>query len=147
MSSSPDLPHKIPARMIRKSEQESDDEVLDDSHEKSNLFGVHFVMWFEVGIEGKDPMDREEEDWGGTIQFGFKDKKFSQEMEDYFLPFEDRCSQSHTCAGISQVRDKLLKPPDYEPGDIVALVEKYGDAHISDSGWRAVDPEEWYSDR
>ena len=74
MSSSPDLPHKIPAR----SEKESDDEVLDDSHEKSNLFGVNFMMWFEVGIEGKDPMDHEEEDWGGTIQFGFKDKKFSQ---------------------------------------------------------------------
>jgi hypothetical protein len=43
------------------------------------------MMWFEVGIEGKDPMDHKEEEWGGTIQFGFKDKKFSQEVEDYFL--------------------------------------------------------------
>ena len=36
---------------------------------------------------GKDPMDQEEEDWGGTIGFGFKDKKFSQDIEDYFFPF------------------------------------------------------------
>ena len=149
MSSSPDLPHKIPARMIRKSEQESDDEVLDDSHEKSNLFGVHFVMWFEVGIEGKDPMDHEEEDWGGTIQFGFKDKKFSQEMEDYFLPFEDNCTLSHSCAGrvmgvLAHVRDNVVKAPVHDPRNIVDLVERYGDAHISDCGWRVVDREEWY---
>ena len=35
----------------------------------TNLFGINYVMWFEVGIEGKDPMDQEEEDWGGTIEF------------------------------------------------------------------------------
>jgi hypothetical protein len=42
------------------------------------------LVWFEVGIglEGKDPMDQEEEDWGGTIEFCFSDKKFSQEIEN-----------------------------------------------------------------
>jgi hypothetical protein len=59
--------------------------------------------------------------------------------------------QSHTCAvrvmGIqAHVRDKVIKPPDYDPRDIVALVEKYGDAYISDFDWRIVDPEEWYAD-
>ena len=44
------------------------------------------------------------------------------------------------------LKHPLLKPPDYDPRDIVALVEKYGDAHISDSGWRPIDPEEWFSD-
>ena len=73
------------------------------------------------------------------------------DMEDYFLLFEDKCSQLHTCAGRimgiqSYFRDKVLKPPSYDPRDIVALVEKYGDAHISDSGWRAVDQEEWYAE-
>ena len=116
-----------------------------------DLFGVNFLVWFEVGIEGKDPMDKEEEDWGGKIEFGYHGKSFSTDMEDYFLLFEDKCSQSHMCAGRimgiqSHVRDKVLRPPDYDPRDIVALVEKYGDAHISDSGWRAVDQEEWYAE-
>ena len=65
--------------------------------------------------------------------------------------FEDKCSQLHNCAarvmGIqSHARESVIKPPSYDPRDIVALVEKYGDAHISDSGWRAVDPEECYAD-
>ena len=106
-------------------------------------------MWFEVGIEGKDPMDQEEEDWGGTIQFGFMDKKFPQEVEDYFLPFEDNCTMSHSCAGrvmgvLAHVRDKVVKAPEHDPRDIVELVERYGDAHISDCGWREVDRDEWY---
>ena len=63
MSSSPDLHHKLPASMRPRTDQESDDEDSDDSREKTNLFGLHFVMWFEVGIEGKDPMDQGEEDW------------------------------------------------------------------------------------
>ena len=56
----------------------------DESCKKTILFGVNYVMWFEVGIQGKDPMDQEE-DWGGTIQFGFMDKKFPQKVEDYFF--------------------------------------------------------------
>ena len=83
MSSSPDLPHKLPARMRSSHDQDSDSENSDDSHGgKTNLFGLNFVMWFEVGIEGKDPMDQDEEDWGGKIEFGFSDK---QEIDDYFF--------------------------------------------------------------
>ena len=76
---------------------------------------------------------------------------YCTDIEDFFLLFEDKCSQTHTCAGRimgiqSHVRDKVLKPPGYDPRDIVALVERYGDAHISGSGWRPVDPEEWIAD-
>ena len=107
------------------------------------------MMWFEVGIEGKDPMDQEEEDWGGTIEFGFQDKKFCKEVEDYFLPFEDKCTLLHSCAGrvmgvLAHVRDQVVKAPVHDPRDIVDLVERYGDAHISDCGWREVDREDWY---
>ena len=107
-------------------------------------------MRFEVGIEGKDPMDQNEEDWGGKIEFGFHQKTFPIDLEDYFLLFEEECSQIHPCAGrvmgiLSHARESVIQPPSYDPRDIVALVEKYGDAHVSDSGWRAVDPEEWYS--
>ena len=36
MSSSPDLPHKLPARMRIRPDQDSDDEDLDDSRDKNN---------------------------------------------------------------------------------------------------------------
>jgi hypothetical protein len=49
------------------------------------LFGLIYVMWFEVGIKGKDPMDQEEEDWGGRVEFGFSDTIFSKKIEDYCL--------------------------------------------------------------
>jgi hypothetical protein len=147
---SPVLHHKTPVRSSKDDDSEDSDEE-DECRDQTNLFGVNFIMWFEVGIEGKDPMDQEEEDWGGRVEFGYQEKGFPTEMEDYFLLFEDKCSQSHTCAGRimgiqSYFRDKVLKPPSYDPRDIVALVEKYGDAHISDSGWRAVDQEEWYAE-
>jgi hypothetical protein len=44
------------------------------------------------------------------------------------------------------VRDKVLKLPNYDTRNIVDLIDKYGDAHISDTGWREVDNEEWYGD-
>ena len=44
----------------------------------------------------------------------------------------------------SNFREKVLKPPDYDPRNIVDLIDKYGDAHINDSGWREVDSEEWF---
>ena len=132
-------------------DQDSDSENSVESHEKSNMFGMNFVMWFEVGIEGKDPMDHDEEDWGGKIEFGFSDKHFPQSIDDYFLPFEDECSLSHSCAGrvmgvLEHVRNKVIKPPEYDQRNIVELIERYGDAHISDLGWREVDREEWYLD-
>ena len=87
-----------------------------------------FFKWFELGIEGKDPMDQDEEDWGGKIEFGFYEKTFPTDLEDYFLLFENKCSQIHTCAGRvmgiqSHVRERVIKPPSYDPRDIVALVE------------------------
>ena len=112
---------------------------------KNNLFGENFMMWFEIGIEGKDPMDQEEDDWGGKIEFGFKDKNFCKDIEDYFVLFEDECSlMTHTYAGrvarvLDHVRDKVIGPPDYDLRNIVDLLDKYGDGHISDSGWREVD--------
>ena len=39
-----------------------------------------------------------------------------------------------------------FQPPDYDDRNIVHLVERYGDAHILDSGWREVDSEEWFDD-
>ena len=38
------------------------------------------------------------------------------------------------------------KAPEFDPRNIVDLVERYGDAHINDCGWREVDSEEWYID-
>lgn len=82
-------------------------------------------------------MDQEEDDWGGKIEFGC-------------LLFEDECTQAHACAGrlmgvLSHIREKVIGAPNYDPRDIVGLVDKYRDAHISDdSGWRKVDSEEWF---
>ena len=45
---------------------------------------------------------------------------------------------------LEDVREKVIMAPDYDPRNIVDLVERYGDAHISDCGWREVDREEWY---
>ena len=59
-SCSPELPHKLPARSWQKgniSDEESD-ELMEGVH--TNMFGVNFVMWFDVSIEGKSAMDREE---------------------------------------------------------------------------------------
>ena len=68
-------------------------------------------MWFEVGIEGKDPMDKDEDDWGGRLEFGFSEKNFSEEVEDYFLMFEDQCTQqSHNCGGRVRCFSRLPYP-------------------------------------
>ena len=90
---SPVLQHKIPVKSSNddESDDNSDDtDEKDECREKTNLFGVNFLMSFEVGIEGKDPMDQDEEDWGGKIEFGFHQKTFPTDMEDYFLLFEDK---------------------------------------------------------
>ena len=143
LSSSPDLHHKLPLR----SSQESEDN--EEGRVNTNMFGINFVMWFEIGIEGKCPMDEEEDDWGGKLEFGFSENNFPKEIEDYFLLFEDKCSQSHICAGrvmgvLSHFRKHVIEPPSYDPRNIVDLLDKYRDAHIS--GWREVDPEEWVAD-
>ena len=149
--SSPELPHKLPVRSMQEGDisDEGSDEVRDGVH--TNKFGVNFLMWFDLSIEGKSAMDPEEEDWGGRLEFGFNEKSFPKEIEDYFLLMEDECStHSHNCGGrvkgvVFNMRDSVLKPPSYNPRNVVEvdLIEKHGDAHILDSGWREVDMEEW----
>ena len=138
----------------RGDDEVSGDEVNGDAKDnndiKTNMFGVHFVMWFDVSIEGKDSMNPEEDDWGGRIEFGYSKKGFSVELQDYFIMFEDECSTlTHNCAGrirgvLFDMKDKALKPPDFDSRSIIDLIEKYEDAHILDCGWREVDPEEWF---
>ena len=158
ISSSPDLYHKLPIRSNHQdsevSEALKDNEDSEGSEEdsvKSNLFEVKYIMWFEIGMEGKDPMDKDKEDWGGNIEFWLQQQEFSKNLEDYFILFEDECTKSHACAGrvmgvLSGMMEKVIGPPSFDPRNIVDLVDKYGDAHISDSGWREVDPEEWYEE-
>jgi hypothetical protein len=40
---------------------------------------------------------------------------------------------------ISHLREIMIKPPSYDPRNIMDLLDKYRDAQISDSGWREVD--------
>ena len=151
LASSPDLHHKVPAGTRQQIEQDESSEGGDRRGEgvHTNMFGVNYVMWFDVSIEGKSSMDPEEQDWGGKVEFGFSDKTFPKDFEDYFLMFEDDCTtQSHTCAGrimgvLFDMRDKVLQPPSYDLRNVVDLIDKYRDAHIMDSGWREVDTEEW----
>ena len=151
LASSPDLHHKVPAGTRQQIEQDESSVGGDRRGEGvyTNMFGVNYVMWFDVSIEGKSSMDPEEQDWGGRVEFGFSDKTFPKDFEDYFLMFEDDCTtQSHTCAGrimgvLFDMRDEVLQPPSYDLRNVVDLIDRYRDAHIMDSGWREVDTEEW----
>ena len=92
-------------------------------------------MWFEVGIEGKDSMDQDEEDWGGKVEFGFTDKEFPQEVEDYFVQFEDKCTLPHCCTVrvmgvLEHVMENVIKAPEFDPRNIVDLEERYVDAAL-----------------
>ena len=62
----------------------------EDVLKKTYLHGVNYLLWFEVGIEDKDPMDPDEEDWGGKVEFGFSDKHFEKNSEDYFILLEEK---------------------------------------------------------
>ena len=114
ISTSPDLHHKQ-SKGPRQTQAVSAED--DGGQVHTNMFGVNYVMWFDVSIEGKDPMDPAEQDWGGRVEFGFADESFPKDVEDYFLLFEDECTtQSHSCAGrvmgvLFDMRDKVLKPP------------------------------------
>ena len=108
----------------------------EDVLKKTYLHGVNYLLWFEGGIEDKDPMD--EEDWGGKVEFGFSDKHFEKNSEDYFILLEEKSTILHNCAGRvsglqAHARDKVLDPPDYDQRDIVKLIEKYSDALLSDT--------------
>ena len=121
----------------------------DDIGLRTNMYVVNYVVWFDVSIEGRNEMDPDEDDWGGKVEFGFKKKDFSVEIDDYFVKFEDEClTQTHNCFGrvrgvLFAMKNLALQPPSYDTRNIIELVEKYGDGHILDSGWREVDPEEW----
>ena len=64
---------------------------------------------------------------------------------------EDECStHSHNCVGrvtsvVFNMRHSVLKPPSYDPRNIVDLLDKYRDAHIIGRWWREVDHEEWFA--
>ena len=145
LASSPsELPHKVPGSGSRKGEDSSVNMVGDHS----NLFGINFIMWFDVSIEKRST---DEEDWGGRINFGFDDNKFPKDLEDFFLMMEDECSSQscHSCVGrvmgvLCGMRDKVVKPPSYDPRKIDDMLDKYRDGHILDMGWREVDEEEWF---
>ena len=119
LDSSPELPHKLPTRPRQEGNisDEGSDEVMD---------GVHTNLIYS--IEGKSSMDREEEDWGGRLEFGFNDNLFPKETQDYFLLIEDECStHSHNCGGsvpgvVFNMRDSVLKPPSYNPRNVVDLI-------------------------
>ena len=85
---------------------------------------------------------------GDRIEFGFSENNFSNQVEDYFLLFEDECSLLHHCVGrVKGVRldmlGLLLPPPSWDDRDIADNLAKVGDGCISDTGWREVDIEEW----
>jgi hypothetical protein len=49
----------------------------------------------------------------------YSENVFPNDVEDYFLMFEDQCTQSHACAGkvrgvLSHIRKKLIDPPSYD---------------------------------
>ena len=139
-----ELPHKVPGSGSRKGEDSSVNMVGDHSE----LFGINFIMWFDVSIEKRST---DEEDWGGRINFGFDDNKFPKDLEDFFLMMEEECSSQscHSCVGrvmgvLCGMRDKVVKPPSYDPRKIDDMLDKYRDGHILDMGWREVDEEEWF---
>ena len=55
--------------------EDTGDSCGEDNLEHYSFYGAKFNMWFEIGIEGKDPMDKDEEDWRGKLEFGFSEKK------------------------------------------------------------------------
>ena len=148
LASSPELAHKVP-RSFSSNEQDNAGK-MDDDGTHTNLFGLNYIMWFDLSIEGRTT---EDEDWGGRINFGYSDNKFDKELEEYFLMFEDECSSQscHSCVGrvmgvLFDKRDNIVSPPSYDPRSVPDLLDKYRDAHILDMGWREVDSEEWFAD-
>ena len=75
--------------------------------------------------------------------------QFLKILRIFLLLKDEGSTHSHNCGKIVSVvfnlRDSVLKPPSYDPRNIVDLLDKYGDAHIIDSGWREVDHEEWFA--
>ena len=114
---------------------------------RTNLHGIKWLLWFDISIEGKDLMNPELEDRGGRIKFGFKEKEFSKDIDDFFLQFEDECSLPHKCFGRIKSVSFEMRNLEVEPDDamnIIGLIEKYSDGHVIDSGCRVVGEKEWF---
>eukprot|EP00092_Neocalanus_flemingeri_P048884 GFUD01055985.1.p1 GENE.GFUD01055985.1~~GFUD01055985.1.p1 ORF type:complete len:219 (+),score=63.25 GFUD01055985.1:129-785(+) len=81
------------------------------------------------------------EEGGGRLEFGFGGKKFPTKVSDYFSLLEEKCSVTHSCSGrVKGVRQELLEavitPASGVERDIADLLNKCGDGHISDWGWK-----------
>ena len=77
-----------------------------------------------------------EKDWS------FKDKDFPKTSDDYFQKFEKMGTfQSHKCSG--RVMLGMRERVNYDSRCLIDLIDKFGDAHILDCGWREADPGEW----
>jgi len=106
----------------------------------TDVSGVKFLVWFDISIEGRAA---DEEDCGGRVHFGFDDDTFPREVGDFFLLMEDECLLPHSCAGrimamLFSMRDKVLNNLSDDSPNVIDLLDKYGDAHVSDCGWRRV---------
>ena len=104
-----------------------------------DLLEVNYVIWFDVTIERKIERER--------LEFGFKNKDFPKTSDDFFHKFEDICtSQSHKCSGrvmgvLIGMREKVKY--DSRQRCLIDLIDKFGDAHILDSGWREANLRDW----
>ena len=145
-SCSPDLHHKVAGVReqgdvsgVGNQQQQTVSEGGGDGDGDGIRNEVNYVSWFDVIIEGEN--DR------GRLEFGFKDKDFPKTFDDYFHKFGEICtSQSHKCRGrvmgvVSGMRERVKHDCKY----LLDLVEKFGDAHILDSGWieAAPAPGDW----
>ena len=83
LASSPELTHKVP-RSVSRNEEDKAGKVDDGTGTHTNLFGLNYIMWFDLSIEGRTT---EDEDWGGRINFGYSYNKFDKDLEEYFLLF------------------------------------------------------------
>ena len=90
---------------------------------------VNYVSWFDISIDGGN--DR------GRLEFGFKDKDFPKSFDGYFHKYGEMCtSQSHKCRGrVKGVVIGMGERVKHDSKYLLDLIEKFGDAHILDSGW------------
>ena len=84
---SPVLQHKIPARSSNDDEIDDDSDDTDEDREQTNLFGVNFLMWFEVGIEEKILWIKMKKTGEEKLSLGFTRKLFPliRRTISYFL--------------------------------------------------------------
>ena len=92
-----------------------------------------FIITSKVGLSYQELPRIEEEDVCGRIEFGFMDNRFKMDIEEYFLKFEDKCSQSHKCLGRIRAVSSDRKDLAWTPRNIIDLLEKHGDGHVIDT--------------